>query len=167
MDALTRDPVPDAAAIEAAARDMGIIPGDPAYAFVQCMLRVAAGVSAAAAEVPDETQQRVAPVLAQMKAATAVIEKAAARPMMTSDQIRFDVLPKLLAAFEGFWIIVGVVVALGMGAIGFGAGWWQFSAPPETCEPQAGGVVCWHWQLPPTKQAVESTPAQTKPTGGH
>lgn len=127
--------------------DAGILPGDPMAAVVDAL-----------ADVPEEVDLRIAPALAQMKAATAAIEKAAARPMLTSDQIRYDVLPKLLAAYDGFWITMGVMVALAMLAIGFGAGWWWHGGQPEAaCHAQDGGIACGYWQ---------QAPQQAKPTGG-
>ena len=148
--------------VRAAAMDAGILPNDPMGPVFE-----------AVADLPAEVELRVAPVLAEMRAttaaiaaATAAIEAAASRPLITNHQIKWTLVPALLAAREVWlWIMLGVVFLAGIGA-GFVIYHVYFTPPPPlplVCEDERGGRVCYHWLVQPTEPAEEA-PAHQQPS---
>lgn len=125
--------------VRAAALDAGILPNNPIGPVIE-----------AVADLPAEVELRIAPVLAEMRAATAAIEKAAAQPLLNGGQIKFELLPALLAAWTA-WHVVAILVAL---AIGMGVSWYMFAPPLSTqCHDERGGRWCVYWVTPPTEAA--------------
>jgi hypothetical protein len=136
-------PVTDRAAIEAAARDIGVVPGDPAYAFVQLMLQTKD--DHATEHVAHEARlakllDRAESVAGGQLARTAAMELPRAVERLVLQRFRVMVL-----------VTAGVMVAL-FGA-GFGAGWWAGRGPDLQCSDQDGGRICYVWQVPPAKGA--------------
>jgi hypothetical protein len=123
----------------------GIMPNDPL-----------APVLDALADIPDEVDLRIAPALAEMqaakaeiRAACAAIEKAADKPLMTDHQVKWTVVPALLAAWN-VWQMLLLVAAV---AIGFGMHWWL--TPTLTCQDERGGSFCFYWKVQPTEQPAQ------------
>jgi hypothetical protein len=118
-------------------------------------------------EAPTEIELRITPALTRMEAASSSLEKAARRPLLTANQIKYDVMPALLAAWN-LWQVLAIVLLMLLAVIGgYGIRWWQ--APAETCQPERGGKICWHWAVQPTEPEAQTPPAelsqQTKPAG--
>lgn len=134
--------------VRRAAAEAGVLPSDPMGPVVEAL-----------ADLPGEVELRIAPVLAQMQAARAAIEQAARRPALTDDQVRYQVVPKLLAAWGAWQTLAGVVLALAAFGVGFGVHWWL--TPSLTCEDARGGHVCFVWTQPASEPAeVAQAPAQ-------
>jgi hypothetical protein len=100
--------------------------------------------------LPDDVRRTLAPVLAQMKAFTVAAEQAATRPLLSSHQIKYDLMPVFLAALSWAKALIGAVVLFGVFWLGWGAHWWR--EPALTCSDQDGGMVCYVWTLPPVQQ---------------
>lgn len=148
MVALTRDHVTDASAIEIAARDMGIIPGDPAYGFVQFMIGSAkahaqaqSAHEAALAQMLDRAEKQAGGQLARI----AAFELPGAVERLVLVQFR-----RMVA------LVALCVVAVAV--LGFGAGWWWRATEIEHVavsgcvpSPQASGeaFTCTFWTRPP------------------
>lgn len=115
----------------------------------------------ALADIPGEVGLRIAPVLAEMQAARAAIEKAGARPLITSGQIRTAILPELLAAWSWGLVVFGVVLLGAAFGAGWGVHWWV--APKLTCQKDRGGVACYYWKVQPTEPPAETAPSVQKP----
>jgi hypothetical protein len=159
MDALTHhDPAPDASAIETAARDMGIIPGDPAYGFVQFMIRSAE----ADALARQAHLAALAPLLAEVRTLKAEVQQAADKPLMTDHQVKWSVLPALLAAWTGWQVIVGTLLLIGAGLLGMGLQWWL--TPTLDCDGLTYQTrpICYRFNGPPVPEApaAPQPPAQ-------
>jgi hypothetical protein len=149
-----RPPRDLAAKMRVVATNAGIIPGDPLAPVLEVL-----------ADIPDEVDLRIAPAVARIEQAIVQINAAAAaanRPLMTSSQIRQDVLPGVLTAVSAGQAIATAVLLLLMFAMGFGTRWWITPAGPpvagvtagtEKCEDRPDGSrLCWIpvWQrLPP------------------
>jgi hypothetical protein len=147
---------PERAAIEAAARDMGVVPGDPAYPFFRWMLRTSDAVTAA----PAEVRQEVAPLLAEVRAM-------ARRPMISDGQIRTVILPWLVAAIKPFSaVIIGLLILLFSGT-GILIGRYAL-APAEVCNAIINNhPACYRYtgpELPPPPAAEAPTVPQPAPT---
>jgi hypothetical protein len=82
-----------AAKVRQAAVEAGIGPDSPLAPFVDGLAEAVQAVI----ETPVEVDLRIRPILAEMKAARADLEKASSRPLLTSDQIKRDLLPVILA----------------------------------------------------------------------
>jgi hypothetical protein len=78
-------------------------------------------------EVPAEVDLRITPILAEMKAVREDIEKAARRPLMTSDQIKRDVLPAVLGIMNGVRPFIAAALFVAALWIGGGLGYWRGS----------------------------------------
>jgi hypothetical protein len=139
--------------MDAAARDMGIVPGDPAYAFYIGLRRLYAEQRAELAQAIDAIK--------------------AAQPKITDEQCK--AMSK--AAADGAWrvtaslvqahiwrtILIAVAVSLLLLIGAFGAGYWfrgsqqlvaGVSAGQQECSQQQGGTLCYIpvWtKLPPAK----------------
>jgi hypothetical protein len=139
--------------MDAAARDMGIVPGDPAYAFYTGLRRLYA-----------EQQAGFAQAVAALKSAR--------RPIADEDLRRLS-----KASADGAWrataglvqahiwrsILIAVAASLLLLIGAFGAGYWfhgsqqlvaGVSAGRQECSEQQGGTLCYIpvWtKLPPAK----------------
>jgi hypothetical protein len=143
MDGPVPAPKTDRVAIEDAARNMGIVPGDPAYAFVQFMLQ-RQDDHAAEHQVHEERLakllDRAETVAGGQLARTATLELPRAVDRLVAQ--RFSVMA-----------VAAAVTMIAMVALGFGAGWWIYHLPDLQCLDQAGGRVCFVWTSPPVKEA--------------
>jgi hypothetical protein len=138
--------------MDAAARDMGLVPGDPAYAFF-CGLR----------RMFSEQQDRFDALESRLTTVVDAAEKQA------SGAITFRALGDLPAAMDRailgrarMWT-AGIAVAVLL--FGFGAGilegWELFHAPAGlTCQVERGGYVCFAWIRPATEPVQQPQPAQ-------
>jgi hypothetical protein len=149
MDALTHhDPAPDASAIETAARDMGIIPGDPAYGFVQFMIR--------SAEADTLARKAHVATLAQMLDRA---EKQAGGQLARTAAFELPGAVDRLVLIRFWWLValamLGVVALAGLA---FGAGWFWRATEVENVtvsgcvpSPQQSGqaFTCTFWTRPP------------------
>ena len=124
------------------AMEAGILPHDPLAAVVDAL-----------ADIPGDIAKVMTPALAEMQAARAAMERVAERPLLTGDQLRYNVLPALLALTR-MWHGLLLVAALGLG-FGLGMGvQWYFLTPALTCADQANGSrVCYVFTKPPTALA--------------
>jgi hypothetical protein len=142
MDGLVPSSQPGRDEIEAAARAMGVIPGDGAYPFVQWMIAER-----------DDLKAEIAAHRAKLDQVKAVF---------TDDQL--DELARRLAASFGAWAghvrrsLDRATVAIHLGSVaaalivGLGVGWWVFSPPSGyACDTQRGGYVCFVWLKPATQ----------------
>jgi len=128
-------PPTDRAEIEAAAREMGIIPGDPAYGFVQTMLRLL--------ETTERINSRAAQPISDQQLRE--FTHGAVRLMETM------LLRRMVQVNRGMVLGAIAVAMLCLGA-GFGAGWiTRGGAPSLICADQRGGRLCWVWTAPPTE----------------
>jgi hypothetical protein len=105
---------------------------------------------------------------AAIATATAAIESAARRPLLTSSQIKHDLLPALLTAFGGISLALGALLLVLAFTAGMVVQGWK--APTLTCQVERGGLICWTWKVQPTEPAETAAPApqtaapaQTKP----
>jgi hypothetical protein len=118
--------------IEAAARDIGVAPGDPAYPFMQAMLRVL--------ETAEHIGVQPAPVLTDRQVADIGRQVAAAAHAEVDRMVR--------KGFTRAWTML-LLAGLGAIAISFGAGWFTGRAGPtiigeQQCQAQAdGSTLCW------------------------
>lgn len=144
--------------------------GDLAARVQAVQARLAA--SAARAGLRDDPYGQVieaqSAVLSELVAVTREIREAKQPKAVFTDGQVTEVAQRLMAACQAWagsmvraqvirgWVTLAAIVLAGV-AIGFGAGWLGRGAPPaETCGPQSGGVVCWHWLTLPSQQP--STP---------
>ena len=114
--------------------------------------------------------RRDGPILAEMRALTAAAERAADKPVLDPYQVKYELLPALIAAFKGWQAIVGAVLLLAAVGAGMAVQWYR--TPELTCdvEPQTGRPICWRWDgpAPPTRPqapADAAPPAQPRQTG--
>jgi hypothetical protein len=140
--------------MDAAARDMGIVPGDPAYAFYTGLRRLYAEQQAILSKILAAAEKQAAGALAAR--ASAELPAAINRAILGRD--------RLLTAG-----IVLTVLVLGFGG-GVLAGKARYSPPAElTCEVQRGGYVCFSWLRPATEEPAPApqpqlqSPAQVVP----
>jgi hypothetical protein len=172
VDGPARLPDDQRAEIVAAARDMGIVPGDPAYSFVQFMLSMAEAHAMEHRDHEDRLQRLLAQAekqaekqIAEINTFTAIAQQAANRPLMTSYQIKYDVLPALLGAFKWSQVIIGVLLLLGAVGVGMGIEWLRTPIQPTlTCQDERGGVACGYWKVAPTQPADVTQGPQSKAT---
>jgi hypothetical protein len=145
----------DRSAIESAARNMGIVPGDAAYPFVQLML-----------QMHDKASAETAAHIAAMKVFTETAEKAAKNSLATAGN-KYELRAALGQAIAGqlpavilsmrFATVAGLL-AIGCGLVGAGY-WWGSSqvnsAMVTNCapSPQPSGTAfsCLFWTQPPTR----------------
>ena len=143
----------DRAAIEAAARDMGIVPGDPAYPFVQFMLRSAE----ANAVEHQEHEARLVRLLdrAEQQASGQLARAAVA-------ELPIAIKQAVLQQFRLWAVAGGVGLVLAVGA-GIGVGWWYrgdthivagvTGGAPRCDDNSDGSRLCWipvyEWTAPP------------------
>jgi hypothetical protein len=115
---------------------------------------------------------QITKVTAQQVVLAAEIERANNRPLITRDQITYDVMPKLVADIRGkmmAWQAALMFLAFGVG-MGMGIQWWITpTAPALSCVHDHGGVNCGYWLVAPTEpfeqQPAPSLQPQTKPKG--
>jgi hypothetical protein len=113
------------------------------------------------ADVPAETELRIAPLLAEVRALmaetrtlTVEAQRAADKPLMTDQQVKWTVLPALLAAWD-IWHVLVLVAAV---AVGFGIHWWM--TPTLNCAAELGGrTICYRFDGPPPP-APQTQPIQ-------
>jgi hypothetical protein len=144
-------PVPrsetDRAMVEAAARDMGVVPGDPAYPFMQAMLRLSDELAAR----EDRTIAAVQKLLtdAQTVAGGEIARNAATLFPQKMDSIITRRMVQLNRAAMGFFMLLVLV----LGLMGFGLGWY-ISRPYSAleCQDQTDGSrLCYMWTKLPLK----------------
>jgi hypothetical protein len=152
MDRIGRVEIGDR--VRAAAMDSGILPNDPLGPVVDEL-----------AGIPAEVELRIAPMLAKaeailsrIEATGASIEKAARRPMLTSNQIQDDLLPGLLTAFEGLRALATVfLLMIGIG-VGIGIHWML--SPTLMCGANIDGrPLCYRWDGPAPPKQPQADPA--------
>ena len=137
--------------VRRAAQEAGIGTNEPLSQWVD----VVADVTDTLSKVPDEVgvriQQRIEPILA-------TLEKVASRPVLNSHQVKYDLIPALVAAWAGWnFILLPLVLAIGVGA-GIGIQMWR--TPALNCTPMRGGSVCYYWKTPATEPEPSALPAQ-------
>jgi hypothetical protein len=146
MDGAVQHPSSERDAIEAAARDMGVVPGDPAYPFVRWMQ----GAVDTHAREHREHERRLAQLLDRSeKMAGGQLGKTAAAELPAA-------IDRLV--LQRYRVLVVRAAAVIVAAFGLGMGvHWRFTppAPKLTCEEQQGGRVCYVWTRPPTETAAE------------
>jgi hypothetical protein len=139
--------------MDATARDMGIVPGDPAYAFYTGLRRLYA-----------EQQAGVAQAIDAIKAAQPKVtdEQCKAMSKVAADGA-WRVTASLVQAHIWRTILITVAVSLLLLIGAFGAGYWfhgsqqlvaGVSAGQQECSEQQGGTLCYIpvWtKLPPAK----------------
>jgi len=127
------------AAIDKAARDLGVIPGDPAYPFVQGMRALIA-----------EHRSAVEGQLTELRA---IVSRQPDEHMMRGILFEFirQSWDKWLDKFDAIKIATCVAVIMGAFGVGYGVCWWTTPPQdtwygtrngPEECEPVQGGKVC-------------------------
>lgn len=139
----TRDP--SRAAIEAAAINMGVVPGDPAYPFLQSMLRIGdqaeqdrRGHEARIGELLDRAEKQASGNLFHI----ALRELPGAIDRLVVSRYR-----RMLLMWAGLTVAVGIVAGL----VGYYIGHPRLMY--ENCVAQDGGIACSGWRvLPPGKQ---------------
>jgi hypothetical protein len=140
--------------IRQTAMNAGIMPDDPL-----------APVLDALADLPDEVDLRIAPVLVELRTFATAVEKSADRPSTLTEK-QVDELAKRLAQSCAAWsgglvqaanrksaaIVVAALAAVLV--VGIGAGWWLHAPPSElACGDQADGSrICWMYTRLPTKR---------------
>jgi hypothetical protein len=116
----------------------------------------------ALADIPDEVDLRIAPVLAEITAARAAIEKATDRPATLTDA-QIDELARVLADSCAAWSgrlvqtanrkSAAILLAILLGAVlaGGAVSWLAFGMPlnPVCVDIQGGGRICGAWTVPP------------------
>jgi hypothetical protein len=146
MDSPVPRPEIGRALVEATARDIGVVPGDPAYPFMQSMLRL----SDEQAAREDQTIAAVQKMLAdaQTVASEEIARNAAALFPQKMDSIITRRMVQLNRAAMG----IGVLALLAVGIMGFGLGWYVFRPYAALqCQDQPDGSrVCYMWTRPPT-----------------
>lgn len=164
MDQLARGLPSVAARVRLAATEAGILPNDPLGPVLE-----------AVAAIPDEVERRIAPTEARLAQLVERVERATSQPPMTNEDLRRlthravqqmeGQMSQRWTQFNKFGIAIGVVVALALGGMAFGAGWLghaRLEQKPITdvtscvATPQAGGgraYTCTFWAEMPTKGA--------------
>ena len=119
---------------------MGIVPGDPAYAFVQFMLRYHDDHAA-------EHQVHEARLAALLDRAETIAGGQLARTAAAALPGAID----RLVVRRHLWMVLATAGALvAMLLVGVGGGYWLRGGAPELiCQDQNGGTVCFVWQRPP------------------
>jgi hypothetical protein len=145
--------------MDAAARDLGIVPGDPAYAFYTGLRRLYA-----------EQQAGVAQAINAIKAAQPKITDEHVKAMGNQLVRSFDSTAKRIASgltVKAFAVLAAIAVALL--AAGVAIGWALFATPGDyTCQSSSdGGTVCFKWVVPrpsrPTPAPAPPEPQQRAP----
>jgi anti-sigma-K factor RskA len=170
MDGPDRHPDDHRAQIVAAARDMGIVPGDPVYSFVQFMLSMAAAMADDRRDHEDRLQQLLKQAEKQSERQIAEFEAlmAAAKqpPAGLTDKQAAAIGRQLLGGCEAWsrrlvraslwrsWALLAVA-ALAVLVLGIGIGWRLYAPPAElTCADQTDGSrICYMYARLPTPQA--------------
>jgi len=139
----------DRAAIEAAGREMGIVPGDPAYPFVRFMIGMADAHAARLAQLLERIETMSDHQLAAITAFAAAAEKVAGRPLIATHQVQNNLLPPLLAAFERARVIITALLLIGAVGVGMGVQWWR--TPALACDGATadGRRICYRFDGPP------------------
>lgn len=137
--------------MDAAARAMGIIPGDPAYGFYKNMRHMVDEIRDVPGEVAKELAKVVPPLLDQMKPAITADDIKAltcAAGRNATYEISRSIDRAVVQRYRWwFWgAAVGLVLTFG---IGYGVGYWGARPAGTKCEAQRRGVVCWYWDVPP------------------
>jgi hypothetical protein len=147
MDAVTGEGRRVAAArIRTAAADAGIRPEDPLGPLMAAL----ADTVEALAKLPAATAREMAPVETRMRELTVTAQQVAQRPLIDAGQIRYEILPYLLAVAKWSQVLIGVLLLLG--AFAAGVGYMHWRTPAVACSPQPnGGVFCGYWAVPPSK----------------
>jgi hypothetical protein len=138
--------------MDAAARDMGIVPGDPAYAFY-------AGLRGLYAE----QQAGLAQAIDAIKAAQPKITDEQCKAMGNQLVRSVDSTAKRIASgltVKAFAVLAAIAVALL--AAGVAIGWALFATAGDyTCQSSSdGGTVCFKWVVP---RPPQPTPAPAPP----
>ncbi len=153
MDLVTRDGSTVAVRVRLAASEAGILPADPLGPVVESL-----------ADIPNDLERRMAPILEQLQAFTDAAERTAARPILTDDQVRHSLLPPLLAALNLSQAIIGAVLLVAMFATGMTLQWYR--TPALICDPmtRTSRAVCYRFYGPPV---TPEPPAPAAPPGHH
>jgi hypothetical protein len=122
----------------------------------------------------EKTLADMRQIIAQAATLIETAGKAAERPMLTGTQIREELIPALLAGVPWWCAIVGLVLMMAAGAMGYGLRWWGEPAlePIELMDGRAGFAYFTRGFAPP---APEPTPTPTpappmapaRPASGH
>lgn len=143
----------DRAAIEAAARNMGIVPGDPAYPLIGLMLTTTDNLMIATDQVKSVPEE----IRAEIDAAIRALDERARKPV-SDDDIRKIVIGASRGAAEAAhalaqsatWrtILWGTLMAVVLLTLAFFAGWeWRASTPRtyDGCVIDKGKQFCYDW----------------------
>jgi hypothetical protein len=138
------DRISPRADIEAAGREMGIILGDLAHAFVQAMQRQADELERAG----EELWRMLAEV--RQPAATMADQQVEVIARRFAQAGHVQVVGIVRNEFRRTWglLLAGVVAAI---LLGFSGGWLWGRGPTLTCGDYQGGRLCWVWTTPPTE----------------
>lgn len=141
-----------AARVRQAAVEGGIGPDSPLAPFVEAIAQATEEITEASASVPGEVHHRVAPLLDEVRTLTAEAQRAADKPLMTDHQVKWTIVPALLAA----WNVWQALLLVGAVALGFGLHWWM--SPALICGPTfQNRPICFRFDGPPLTAA---SPAQ-------
>jgi len=150
------------------------LPGDPLQPLIEAMADLPAAIDSQTVPVLVEgaknLERRTAAMIEEMRTLTAAAKRAADKPLLDPYQVKYELLPALIAAFKGWQVIVGAgLLAAAVGA-GMAVQWYRTPEPTCDVEPQTGRPICWRWDgpAPPTRPqapADAAPPAQPRQTG--
>lgn len=136
------------------------VTGDPSAPVLHALADVA--------DIPNDIERRIAPALARMETIAETIERAASRPLLTSEQIRWELIPAMLGTFHWFRVFFGAVMLVA--AFAAGAAYVAWRQPNAVCEPtENGGWRCSYWLVQPQSAPPPQvdTPATPPPKQRH
>jgi hypothetical protein len=139
-----------AVTVRRVSQEAGIVPDEPLHAVVTAL----ADAVDALAELPAATAQEMAPVETRMRELTATAQQVAQRPLLDTIQIRYEILPHLLAVVRWSQAIVGALLLIAAFGAGCGYMYWRTpTLPTMQCAVQSnGGTFCGYWTVAPTQQ---------------
>lgn len=101
---------------------------------------------------------QMAPLLAEVRTLKAEVQRATDKPLMTDHQVKWSVLPALLAAWTGWQVIVGTLLLIGAGLLGMGLQWWWLT-PTLSCDlTYQTRPICYRFNGPPVPESPAVAP---------
>jgi hypothetical protein len=163
MDQLTTEQSGIRGEIERAASEAGIIPGDPLWRVFDRLGEAVEQLDTRVSKLPERIAEAVTPVDRRMDGLIKVAKDVSDRPLVTSHQLQYTLLPALIGAISFVHAVVLAVLLL----IAIGGWWMWWQTPTLTCADQPDGAnICYvivrpAAVQPPPPPATEQPQAQS------
>jgi hypothetical protein len=118
--------------------DAGIRPEDPLGPLVAAL----ADAVEALAELPAATAREMAPVETRMRELTTTAQQVAQRPLIDTIQIRYEILPHLVAVVRWSQAIIGALLLAAAFGAGCGYMYWRTPTLPVVAGITGGTSHC-------------------------